>query len=113
MSIDGVLFFVETFYLDFNPETMNLLSEQFLDYQLLNDHDIPDSVLQNTCTMDDDRDEYYRGDILWVYISQMKDCIGKHRFDILLKVVKLVLGLPYSNASGKRVFGIICKNKTF
>ena len=112
-SIDGVLFFVETFYLNFNPETMNLLSEQFLDYQLLNDHDIPDSVLQNTCTMDDDRDEYYRGDILWVYISQMKDCIGKHRFDILLKVVKLVLGLPYSNASGKRVFGIICKNKTF
>ena len=92
---------------------MNLLSEQFLDYQLLNDHDIPDSVLQNTCTMDDDRNEYYRGDILWVYISQMKDCIGKHRFDILLKVVKLVLGLPHSNASGKRVFGIICKNKTF
>ena len=113
MSIDDVLFFVETFYLNFNPETMNLLSKQFPDYQLLNDHDIPDSVLQNTCTMDDDRNEYYRVDILWSYISQMKDCIGKHRFGILLKVVKLVLVLPHANASGKRVFSIIRKNKTF
>ena len=52
-------------------------------------------------------------DILWGYISQMKDCIGKHRFGILLKVVKLVLVLPHANASGKRVFSIIRKNKTF
>ena len=42
----------------------------------------------------------------------MKDCIGKHRFDILFKVAKLVLGLSHSNASEERVFSIVRKNKT-
>ena len=31
VSTDDVLFFVEKFHLNFNPETINLLSEQFLD----------------------------------------------------------------------------------
>ena len=57
-------------------------------------------------------DKYYRVNILWGYISQMKDCIEKHRFDILFKVVKLVLVLPHSNASEERVFSIVRKNKT-
>ena len=112
LSIDDVLFFVEKFRLNFNPETINLLSEQFLNYQLLNDHDIPESVWQNPCTMHDDRNKYYRVDILWGYTSQMKDCIGKHRFDILFKVVKLVLVLPHSNATEERAFSIVRKNKT-
>ena len=112
LSIDDVLFFVEKFHLNFNPEAINLLSEQFLDYQLLNDHDISDSAWQNACTMDHDRNKYYRVAILWGYISQMKDCIGKHRFDILFKVVKLVLVLPHCNVSEERVFGIVRKNKT-
>ena len=111
LSIDDVLFFVEKFRLNFNPETINLLSEQFLNYQLLNDHDIPESVWQNPCTMHDDRNKYYRVDILWGYTSQMKDCIGKHRFDILFKVVKLVLVLPHSNATEERAFSIARKNK--
>ena len=42
----------------------------------------------------------------------MKDYIGKHRFDILFKVIKLVLVLPHSNASEERVFSIVRKNKT-
>ena len=42
----------------------------------------------------------------------MKDCIGKHKFDILFKVIKLVLVLPHSNASEKRLFRIVRKNKT-
>ena len=71
VSIDDALLFVEKFYLNLNLETINLLSEQFLDYQLLNDHDIPDSVWQSACTMDDDRNKYYRVDILRDYISQM------------------------------------------
>ena len=87
-SIDDVLFFVEKFYLNLNPETISLLSEQFLDYQLLNDHDIPDSVWQSACTMDDDRNKYYRVDILWGYISQMKGCIGKYRLIFCLKLSK-------------------------
>ena len=57
-------------------------------------------------------DKYYRVNILWGYISQMKDCIEKHRFGILFKVIKLVLVLPHSNASEERVFSIVRKNKT-
>ena len=112
MSIDDVQSFAEKFHFNFNPETINLLSEEFLDYQQLNDHDIPDSVWQNACTMDDDRNKHYRVDILWGYISQMKGCIGKHRLDILFKAVKLVLVLPHSNATEERVFSIVRKNKT-
>ena len=104
-------FFVEISFEFLNPETINLLSEQFLDYQLLNDHDIPNSGWQNACTMDD-RNKYYRVDILWGYISKMKDCIGKHNFDILFNVVELVLVLIHSNASKERVFSTALKNKT-
>ena len=61
--------------------------------------------------MDDDRNKYYRVDILWDYISQMKDCIGKHIFDISFKAANLVLVLPHSNASEEGVFSIVRKNK--
>ena len=62
--------------------------------------------------MDGNRNKYYRVDILWDYISRIKDCIGKHRFDILFKIVKLALTLLHSNASEERVFSIVHKNKT-
>ena len=62
--------------------------------------------------MDDDRNKYYEVDILWGYISQMKDCIGKHIFDIFFDIVKLVLVLRHSNASKERVFSIVRENKT-
>ena len=62
--------------------------------------------------MDDDRNKYYEVDILWGYISQMKDCIGKHIFDIFFDIVELVLVLQHSNASKERVFSIVRKNKT-
>ena len=44
--------------------------------------------------------------------SKKLHLIGKHRFDILFKVFKLVLVLPHSNASEKGVFRIVRKNKT-
>ena len=47
-----------------------------------------------------------------ISIKLQSKCIGKHRFDILFKVVKLVLVLPHSNASEERVFRIVRKNKT-
>ena len=58
------------------------------------------------------RNKYYRVDILWDYISRIKDCIGKHRFDILFKIVKLALALLHSNASEESLFSIVYKNKT-
>ena len=44
MSTNDMLFFIEEFILKFDRETIHVPSDQFLDYQLLNRHDIPDSV---------------------------------------------------------------------
>ena len=61
--------------------------------------------------MKDDKTKYYNVNILWGYISEIKDCIGKHRYGILFKVVKLVLVLPNSNASEERVISLVRINK--
>ena len=62
--------------MNYDPAKVNALSEQFLDYQMLNDHDIPDSIWQNACNYDE-KIKYYSIDISRGYIGQMKDCIGK------------------------------------
>ena len=54
-SFGDILYFVEKFKLDYDPPKVNALSEQCLDYQMLNDHDIPNSVWQNTCNYYDEK----------------------------------------------------------
>ena len=103
---------VEKFKLDYDLAKVNALSQQFFNYQMLSDHDIPNSVCQNACNYYDEKNKFYRVDILWGYIGEMKDCIGKYQFDLLFKVTKLVLVLPHSNASEKRMFSMVKKNKT-
>ena len=39
---------------------------------MLNDHDISNSVRQNACNYYDEKNKYYKGDILWGYIGEMK-----------------------------------------
>ena len=72
-SFDDVLYFVGKFKLDYDPAKSNALSEQFLDYQMSNDHDIPNSVWQNVCKYYDEKNKYYRVGILWGYIGEMRD----------------------------------------
>lgn len=48
-SFDDVLYFVAKLELNYDLAKLNALSEQFLDYQMLNDHDLPNSVWQNAC----------------------------------------------------------------
>ena len=62
--------------------------------------------------MEGGKNKYCRPDISLDYISQIKQCIGKHRFNVLFKVVKLVLVLPHLNLSEERVISIVPKNKT-
>ena len=112
MAINDMLFFEEGFILKFDQETTHVPSDQFLDYQLLNNHDIPDSGWQDTCTMKDDKNQYYRVNILLGYISEIKDCNEKHRYGILFKLGKLVLVLPNSNASEEKVISMVRINKT-
>ena len=59
--------------MDYDPAKLNALSEQFLDYQISNDHDIPNSVWQNVCKYYDEKNKYYRVSILWGYIGEMRD----------------------------------------
>lgn len=111
MAINDMLFFEEGFILKFDQETIHVPSDQFLDYQLLNNHDIPDSGWQDACTMKDDKNQYYRVNILLGYISEIKDCNEKYRYGILFKLGKLVLVLPNSNASEEKVISMVRINK--
>ena len=85
------------------------LTEEFNEYQLLRDSDIPDHVMESCKT---DRGDL-KLDLLWSFIGQMKD----HAENALLflrlwKVVRLILTIPHSNAEEERVFSILRKNKT-
>ena len=56
---------------------------------------------------------YYRIDVLWNYIFQIRkiDSI-ELKFGRIVQVAKVVLIIPHSNAAEKRVFSMVRKNKT-
>ena len=91
------------------PSEFDSLTEEFNEYQLLRDSDIPDHVMES-CKTD-------RGDLkldsLWSFIRQMKDhAENALLFPRLWKVVRFILTIPHSNAGEERVFSIVRKNKT-
>ena len=112
-AIENVFFFVEKFKLNFSASQLKELDNQFLQYQLLQDKDIPQSVWDEATIVDEgDNTKYYRMDVLWGYISKIKTCFGRLQFNLLFKVAKLVLVLPHSNNGEERVFSMVRKNKT-
>ena len=112
-AIENVFFFVEKFKLNFSASQLNELDNQFLQYQLLQDKDIPQSVWDEATIVDvGDNTKYYRMDVLWGHISKIKTCFGHLQFNLLFKVAKLVLVLPHSNAGEERVFSMVRNNKT-
>ena len=91
------------------PSEFDSLTEEFNEYQLLRDSDIPDHVMES-CKTD-------RGDLkldsLWSFIRQMNDhAENALLFPRLWKVVRLILTIPHSNTEEERVFSIVRKNKT-
>ena len=91
------------------PSEFDSLTEEFNEYQLLRDSDIPDHVMES-CKTD-------RGDLkldsLWSFIGQMKDhAENALLFPCLWKVVRLILFILHSNVEEERVFSIVRKNKT-
>ena len=116
---DSVLHFVDRFdhFFNFTDQELNALSEEFVDYTCLSDEAIPDHIWKDaeviTKTKDDSQNVYYRDDILWAFLSELKvPDSGSPRFKFLSKVARLVLVLPHSNASTERIFSLIRKNKT-
>ena len=84
------------------------LAEEFVDYQLLREEDIPQRVWDKAKV--EDGDKHYRMDVLWHYFSTLKSGDGRQRFKRLSNIAILVL-IPHSNADD-RVFSMVRKNKT-
>ena len=92
---------------------MDNLSEDFVEFQLLNDDDIPEATWDKaTVSVDEDEKCNHRMDILWQYVSTMKAPDHTPPFLMLSKVAMLVLVIPHSNAEEERVFSMVRKNKT-
>ena len=94
-----------------SPGDLNKLGEEFLDYQMMERTELPESVWKSALVVDG-KSQYYRMDEVWTYLSSMKSVDGTLRFPMLTKVAQLVLVLPHSNAQEERVFSLVTKNKT-
>ena len=77
------------------------LSQEFNDYLLMDE-----SELNLGC-----KDEQ-KADVVWNQLGNMRRPNGQLRFQRLVRVAKLVLTMPHSNAAEERVFSMIRKNKT-
>ena len=93
---------------------LDYLSEEFTDYQLLDEETIPDEVRKAATIIDDSEKDtkYYRMDVIWHFLSSLKYSDSCFRFSRLANVAKLILVLPHSNAQEERVFSMVRKNKT-
>ena len=93
---------------------MDKLSEEFTEFQLLHDNDIPKQIWEKaTVKVDSVNDKsYQRMDVIWHYISTMKAPDHTTRFLRLSKIAMLVLLIPHSNAQEERIFSMVRKNKT-
>ena len=91
---------------------MDNLSEEFTQYQLLDDSIIPRDIWDRSTVMDDEKQAYHRMDVLWHYLSSLKYPDNSLRFPRLTNVGKVVLTIPHSNAEEERLFSMVRKNKT-
>ena len=93
---------------------MTKLEDEFLQFQLMINKDIPEHVWESAVVTNDKDSEtkHYRADILWAHINTMKSPDGAFLFKRLAAVALLVLTLPHSNAEEERVFSMVTKNKT-
>ena len=56
--------------------------------------------------------EHHRMDMIWVYLTQMKNTDSSLHFKLLSQIARLVLVIPHSNVGEERVFSLIRQNKT-
>ena len=95
-----------------SPSEHDQLLEEFIDFQLLREDDIPQAVWQEATVVDSDNKNYHRMDVVWQYISNMLAPDGTYRFARMSQIAKLFLTTPHSNAQEERIFSMIRKNKT-
>ena len=80
----------------------------------MDDSDIPTKIWEEALIKEDNDEDTrkYRMDVIWAYLSTVKNVDGKLTFEQLAKVALLVLTIPHSNAQEERVFSLVTKNKT-
>ena len=102
--------------LKLTPAQMDTLQEEFTDYQLLSKSDIPESVWKESLMFEEEMEGatkgHHRMDMIWAYLTQMKNTDSSLRFKLLSQIARLVLVIPHSNAGEERVFSLIRQNKT-
>ena len=85
--------------------------------QLLEQSDIPQYVWQSAKEKSDgdesEESTSIRMDVRWAFLSSATTGDGcRLKFARLLKVARLILVLPYSNAGEERIFSMVRLNKT-
>lgn len=89
------------------------LEQEFNEYQMLTNSDIPPSVWKDAQVTTKDKKTYHRMDVLWGYLATKQDFLNEElMFPRLGKVAKLVLTIPHSNAPEERVFTLVNMNKS-
>ena len=94
-----------------SPQEMDKLLEEFTEFQLLRENDIPQDVWEKATVVEEEDKRYCRMDIV-CHISMMMAPDSTYRFPRLSRIAKLVLIIPHSNAQEERVFSMVRKNKT-
>lgn len=92
-----------------SPSELTKLEEEFVDYQLLIDEDIPAGIMLVMSNVK----KVEMLIIEWTYYGNIYQHSSLyHRFKKLCRIAKLVLVIPHSNADEERVFSMVRKNKT-
>ena len=95
-----------------SPKELDALLEEFIDYKLLVQDNVPSIWKESLVVTDESSDVTHRADVNWHYLSTHKAPDGSFFFSRLSKVAKLVLLIPHFNATEERIFSIVRKNKT-
>ena len=93
---------------------MDKLSEEFIEFQLLKDENIPQQIRDKAIVnVDTENDKFYhRMDIIWHYLSSLKAPDHTARFLRLPRIAMLVLLISHSNAQEECIFSMVRNNKT-
>ncbi len=88
-TFDSVEFFCAKYsnLFQFTPLQMDTLQEEFTDYQLLEKSDIPETIWREALIYEEGTDEstkeYHRMDVVWGYISDVRNIDSSLRFESL------------------------------
>ena len=92
-----------------------MLLEEFINYKLLVQDQIPSFVWKEALIVNDSDNHVHatqhRMDVIWHYLSTVKAPDNTLCFNQLCQIAKLVLVIPHSNAATEER-GMVCKNKT-